>query len=222
MSQSNLSPRRIKPATVTMLFELRAMRSHPPAAYLSRFEAKVRGWRGLQRWSMQVHTSARGETVLQVIAEKAAQCSRVDNAFSSWRRLLQQLLPIAKASAAAAPAKARAAWPRGSWIAGDGQHSASSWYADVKFLAEAYDAACAKLWDEARRIDVGATRCSHLEPALPEPPRRALLEATRVQGGVVAASSGKLPPKSVTAAGARTSSSTSSTSDNRGFEVKSS
>ena len=193
MSQSNLSPRRVKPATVTMLFELRAVRSHTPAAYLSRFEAKVRGWRGLQQWTMQVHTSARGETVLQVIAEKAAQSSRVDNAFSSWRRLLQQLLPIAKASAAA-PSTARTVWARSSWIAGDGQHSASSWYADVKLLAEAYDAACAKLWDEARRVDVAVKRCSYLEPALPELPRRALPDTSHVQSRSIAAVNSKATP----------------------------
>jgi hypothetical protein len=88
MSQANLSPRRVKPATVTVLFELRAVRSNPPAAYLSRFEDKVRTWRGLLRWSMQAHTSSRGETVLQVDAEKPAQSARIDNAFSSGRRVL--------------------------------------------------------------------------------------------------------------------------------------
>jgi hypothetical protein len=185
MSQSNLSPRRVKPATVTVLYELRALRSNPPAAYLSRFEAKVRGWRGLQRWRMQAYTSVRGETVLQVVAEKAAQSSHVDNAFSSWRRVLQALLPVPKTGASGA-VKARAAWARGSWIAGDGQHSTSSWYADVKLLAEAYDVACAKLWEEARRADAGATRCSYLEPALPQLARRALQEAVHAPGGVIA------------------------------------
>ena len=171
MSQSNLSPRRVKPATVTVLYELRALRSHPPAAYVSRFEAKVRRWRGLQRWTMQAHTSTRGETVLHVIAEKTAQSSRIDNAFSSWRRLLQQLLPVAQPSALA-PAKAIAAWARACWISGDGQQSSRSLYADVRLLAETYDAACAKLWEEARRVDVGATRCSYLEPAMPVQIRR--------------------------------------------------
>jgi hypothetical protein len=185
MPQSNLSPRRVKPATVTVLYELRALRSHPPAAYLSRFEAKVRGWRGLQRWRMQAYTSARGETVLQVVAEKAAQSSRVDNAFSSWRRVLQQLLPVPKSSALGA-ATLRTAWARGSWIAGDGQRSTSSWYADVKLLAEAYDAACAKLWEEARRADAGTTRCSYLEPALPQLAHRAPQEALRGSSGAVA------------------------------------
>jgi hypothetical protein len=184
----------VKSATVTVLYELRALRSRPPAAYLSRFEAKVRGWRGLQRWRMQAYTSPRGETVLQVIAEKAAQSSRVDNAFSSWRRVLQQLLPVPKSCAPGA-ATVRTAWARGSWIAGDGQSSASSWYADVKLLAEAYDAACAKLWEEARRADAGATRCSYLEPALPEPPRRAPQDAVRTPGGAAASASIKTAPQ---------------------------
>jgi hypothetical protein len=185
MSQSNLSPRRVKPATVTVLYELRALRSHPPAAYLSRFEAKVRRWRGLQRWCMQAHTSARGETVLQVVAEKAAAASRVDNAFSSWRRVLQQLLPVSKACAPGM-GKARTAWARGSWIAGDGQCSTSSWYADVKLLAEAYDAACAKMWEEARRADAGASRCSYLEPTLPQLAHRAPQATLRAPSGAVA------------------------------------
>jgi hypothetical protein len=193
MSQSNLSPRRVKPATVTVLYELRALRSHPPAAYLSRFEAKVRGWRGLQRWRMQAYTSPRGETVLQVVTEKAAQSSRVDNAFSSWRRMLLQLLPVSKSSTPGA-ATVRTTWARGSWITGDGQHSASSWYADVKLLAEAYDAACAKLWEEARRADASATRCSYLEPALHEPPRRAPQDAVRAPSSAVASASIKAAP----------------------------
>jgi hypothetical protein len=193
MSQSNLSPRRVKPATVTVLYELRALRSQPPAAYLSRFEAKVRGWRGLQRWRMQAYTSARGETVLQVVAEKAAQSSRVDNAFSSWRRVLQALLPVPKTGASGA-VKARAAWARGSWIAGDGQHSTSSWYADVKLLAEAYDVACAKLWEEARRADAGATRCSYLEPALPQLARRALQGTVSTPSAAAASASIKAAP----------------------------
>jgi hypothetical protein len=142
---------------------------------------------------MQAYTSARGETVLQVVAEKAAQSSRVDNAFSSWRRVLQQLLPVPKSSALGA-ATVRTAWARGSWIAGEGQCSASNWYADVKLLAEAYDAACAKLWEEARRADAGATRCSYLEPALPEPLRRALQGAVSTPSAAAASASIKAAP----------------------------
>ena len=146
MSQSNLSPRRVKPSQATVLFELRALKSAPPATYLSKFEKnlKVRSesWRGLGRWTMQTYASIRGETVLQVIAEKAAQSLRVDNCFASLRRLLLQVLPIKPNQDVA---KASNKCSRAIWIVGGGQHSASSWYADVNFMSETYDAACAKL-----------------------------------------------------------------------------
>jgi hypothetical protein len=106
---------------------------------------------------------------------------------------------------ATTPAQSRANWARAAWIHGDGLHSGTSWYADVKLLAEAYDAACAKLWEEARRVDAAALRCSYLEPALPEPPRRAPPDTTRTQAGSLKAASDKLGLPSKTVAVARVS-----------------
>ena len=178
MSQSTMSPRCIRPAQVTVLLELRALRSSAPSTYLSRLENKVRSWRGLTRWSMQAHTSSRGETVVQIVAEKTAQSLRIDNVFSSWRRLLLQLLPVKPDSIGAQKNR----WRRGTWMSGDGQHINSSWYADAKLLAESYDLACAKLWEEARKFDAASLRCSYLEPALPEPIRRPAADAPQIPG----------------------------------------
>jgi len=161
------SPRRIKVAHVTVLFELRAVRSLPPSAFLARLESKVRSWRGLQRWTMQAYMSSRGESVVQLIVEKPTQSVRIDNLFSSWRRVLMLALRLNTGTEAV-----RKSWRRASWISSDGQHGTSSWYADARVLAEPYEAACMKVWDEVRRSEGGAVRCSHLEPAIPEPQRQ--------------------------------------------------
>jgi len=192
MSQAtqNLSPRRVKAACVTVLFELRAVRSLPPAVLLARLEGKVRTWRGLQRWTLQTYTSARGEAVVQLVAEKPAQSMRVDNAFSSWRRVMVQVLPL-HAGGGSGEAAAKA-WRRACWISSDAQPTSVCLYADVKLLAEPYEAARAKLWEEARRSDGGAARCSYLEPALPqlERPRQLSAAPAAVGRAVSAASNG--------------------------------
>ena len=76
-----------------MLYELRVLKSAKQHdEVLGLFEPLVRRWRGHQRWYMHVFTSGRGEVVLQVVGEKNSASVRLDNAYTSWRGLLEYAL----------------------------------------------------------------------------------------------------------------------------------
>jgi hypothetical protein len=118
------------------------------------FESSVKRWRGLSRWYIQAHRSSRGEAVLQVVGERQAQVARVDNLFSSWRRVLGRGLQLPKEGAG---------FKRATWTAVGGD----SYMIDVHVMQDSFDAATAKLWAEVAGA-ADATRCSYLEPAMPQ------------------------------------------------------
>ena len=142
------SPRRVRGAPSIALYELRLLRtSSRPGALVRAMEPRIRRWRGLARWHMHAHCSARGEVVLQLVGERLAHVARVDNLFVSWRKTLQRTFQLG-------------ALKRGAW-SGDA-------LADARLMHEPFDAGVAKLLAEA---GADAVRCSYLEPALPSQPK---------------------------------------------------
>ena len=139
------SPRRIRSAPSIALYELRLLRrSSRPGSLVRALEPRIRRGRGLARWHIHAYSSARGEIVLQLVAERQSHVARVDNLFVSWRKTLQRIFKLG-------------AFKRGVW--------SSDALADVKLMhEESFDAAVAKLLAEAGEDVV---RCSYLEPALP-------------------------------------------------------
>ena len=93
-----LSPRRVKPAPVVVMYELRSLRAAKPLVAMRTVEARIKKWRGLVRWTMLAYTSPRSETVVHIVGERHSHVSRRDNLFSSWQRF------VSSAS------RARAAW----------------------------------------------------------------------------------------------------------------
>lgn len=150
-----LSPRRVRVAPTVVLYEFRMTRPSTQSEKLLRlFESSVKRWRGLSRWYIQAHRSSRGEAVLQVVGERQAQVARVDNLFSSWRRVLGRGLQLPKEGAG---------FKRATWTAVGGD----SYMIDVHVMQDSFDAATAKLWAEVAGA-ADATRCSYLEPAMPQ------------------------------------------------------
>ena len=97
-----LSPRRVKAAPAVVLYELRVTRlagGPRPERLMRAFEACARKWRGVARWCVQAHTSARGEAVVQVVVERGAGAGRVDNLFVSWRRAAGRELKLPRGGA---------------------------------------------------------------------------------------------------------------------------
>ncbi len=144
-----LSPRRVKPAPTVVLYELRMIRPTTRAEKLARmFESSVKKWRGVARWYLQAHTSARGEAVLQVVSERYAHMARLDNLFTSWRRALGKELQLSKDGAGL---------KRAVWTA----IGAESYMVDVRVMHDVFDAATAKLWVEIAGA-ADASRCSYI------------------------------------------------------------
>ena len=147
MSSAMHSPRRIRSAPSIALYELRLLRtSSRPGSLMRALEPRIRRWRGLARWHIHAYSSARGEIVLQLVAERQSHVARVDNLFVSWRKTLQRIFKLG-------------AFKRGVW--------SSDALADVKLMHElSFDAAVAKLLAEADAVSSDVARCSYLEPAL--------------------------------------------------------
>ena len=161
MSSTAHSPRRIRSAPSIALYELRLLRtSSRPGSLVRALEPRIRRWRGLARWYIHAFSSsARGEIVLQLVAERFSHVTRVDNLFVSWRKTLQRTFQLG-------------ALKRGAW-SGDA-------LADVRLMHEPFDAGVAKLLAEA---GADAVRCSYLEPALPSQPKALLPRRTRRRRG---------------------------------------
>ena len=142
------SPRRVRSAPSIALYELRLLRtSSRPGSLVRALEPRIRRWRGLARWHIHACSSARGEIVLQLVAERQSHVARVDNLFVSWRKTLQRIFKLG-------------ALKRGMW--------SSDALADVKLMHEqSFDTAVAKLLAEADAVSSDIVRCSYLEPALP-------------------------------------------------------
>ena len=144
----------MKSAPTVVLYELRMIRPSTRSEKMARaFEASVKKWRGVARWYLQAHTSARGEAVLQIVCERHAHMSRIDNLYTSWRRTLGKELQLLKNGAGI---------KRATWTA----VGAESYIVDVRLMHDAFDAATAKLWAEIAAAS-DATRCSYMEPAMP-------------------------------------------------------
>ena len=153
-----LSPRRVKAAPAVVLYELRATRlagGPRPERLMRAFEACARKWRGVARWCVQAHTSARGEAVVQVVVERGAGAGRVDNLFVSWRRAAGRELKLPRGGAGVR---------RAAWAAAGGE----SVFLDARVMHEAFEGAAAKLWAEVAGA-ADAVRCSYVEPAMPPP-----------------------------------------------------
>jgi hypothetical protein len=149
MSSAAHSPRRIRSAPSIALYELRLLRtSSRPGSLVRALEPRIRRWRGLARWHIHAFSSsARGEIVLQLVAERQSHVARVDNLFVSWRKTLQRIFKLG-------------ALKRGVW--------SSDALVDVKLMHEqSFDAAVAKLLAEADAVSSDVARWSYLEPALP-------------------------------------------------------
>jgi hypothetical protein len=153
-----LSPRRVKAAPAVVLYELRVTRlagGPRPERLMRAFEACARKWRGVARWCVQAHTSARGEAVVQVVVERGAGAGRVDNLFVSWRRAAGRVLKLPRGGAGVR---------RAAWAAAGGE----SVFLDARVMHEAFEGAAAKLWAEVAGA-ADAVRCSYVEPAMPPP-----------------------------------------------------
>ena len=149
-----LSPRSMKSSPTVILYELRMIRPSTRSEKIARaFEGSVKKWRGVARWYLQAHTSARGEAVLQIVCERHAHVSRIDNLYASWRRNLGKELQLPKNGACI---------KRATWTA----IGAESYIVDVRVMHDAFDAATAKLWAEIAAA-TDASRCSYMEPAMP-------------------------------------------------------
>jgi hypothetical protein len=147
-----LSPRRLKPAPVVVMYELRSLRAAKPSTAVRTVESRIKKWRGLVRWSMMAFGTPRGETVVHIVGERHSHVSRRDNLFSSWQRLMKVMGGVDTG---------RAAWVTAA--------NGASYFADARILHEAYEAAVAKVLDEATRIDAGVLTCSDVLPLLPAP-----------------------------------------------------
>ena len=149
-----LSPRRIKASPSVVLYELRMIRPSTRCDKLLRlFEGNVKKWRGQARWYVQAHTSARGETVLQVVGERQSLVARVDNLYASWRRAVGRALQLSNDGNGI---------KRATWTA----VGAENYSIDIHVMHDVFDAAVAKLWAEIASA-ADAVRCSYLEPAMP-------------------------------------------------------
>ena len=116
MSSAAHSPRRIRSAPSIALYELRLLRtSSRPGSLVRALEPRIRRWRGLARWHIHACSSARGEIVLQLVAERQSHVARVDILFVSWRKTLQRIFKLG-------------AFKRGVW--------SSDALADVKLMHE--------------------------------------------------------------------------------------
>lgn len=166
-----LSPRRVKPTPTVILYELRMIRPSTRSDKVARlFEGCVKKWRGVARWYLQAHTSARGEAVLQVVCERHSHVSRIDNLFISWRRTLCKELQLPKPGIN---------MKRATWTA----IGAENYIVDVRVMHDVFDAATAKLWAEIASA-ADATRCSFVEPAMP--PHLSLpLDKPRIASGPI-------------------------------------
>ena len=145
-----LSPRRVKPAPVVVMYELRSLRAAKPLAAMRTVEARIKKWRGLVRWTMMAFTSPRGVTVVHIVGERHSSVSRRDNLFSSWQRFVRVFGGVETG---------RAAWVTGS--------NGACYFADARILHEGYEAAAAKVLEEAARADAGVATCSDVLPLLP-------------------------------------------------------
>ena len=146
-----LSPRRVRAAPSVALHECRMLKVHTkPASVLRYVEGKVKKWRGVQRWYAQCYVSQRSELVVQVVAERYAASSRNDNLFNGWRRVVVRMLP----GDVAVKALKRSTWHMDTLV-------------DTRAMYEDWPAACAKICAEALAADMGAVKCSYVEPALP-------------------------------------------------------
>lgn len=158
-----LSPRRMKPEPVIVLYELRMVRALRPLPALRAVEARVKKWRGMLRWTMQAFTSPRGEAIVQIVGERSSHVTRRDNLFSSWQRLVEGLGGVTCA--------------RGCWASAA---SGASYFADARMLHEGYDAVVARVGEEAARADSGVVSCTDLLPLLPLPVAAAAAAANGV------------------------------------------
>ena len=87
MSSAAHSPRRIRSAPSIALYELRLLRtSSRPGSLVRALEPRIRRWRGLARWHIHAFSSARGEIVLQLVAERQSHVARVDNSLSRGKK----------------------------------------------------------------------------------------------------------------------------------------
>ena len=166
-----LSPRRMKPEPVVVLYELRMVRALRPLPALRAVEARVKKWRGMLRWTMQAFTSPRGEAIVQIVGERSSHVTRRDNLYSSWQRLVEGLGGVSCA--------------RGCWVSAA---SGASYFADARMLHEGYDAVVARVGEEAARADSGVVSCTDLLPLMPLPVAAA-----------AAAASGAAPPSAPSA-----------------------
>jgi hypothetical protein len=132
------------------LYECRLLKpSLKPASVLRYVEAKVKKWRGVQRWYLQCYLSPRGEVVIQAVVERVAAVCRVDNLIQAWRKIVVKMIP----GAPQAKDMKRGAWCQDMLV-------------DVRGMVEQWESACAKLGAEAS-VDRGTVKCSYIEPALP-------------------------------------------------------
>ena len=161
-----LSPRRVKPAPVVVMYELRSLRAAKPLAAMRTVEARIKKWRGLVRWTMLAFTSPRGETVVHIVGERHSSVSRRDNLFSSWQRFVRALggVETGRAACVAAP-------------------NGACYFADARILHEGYEAAAAKVLEEAARADAGVATCSDVLPLLPA--QAQVVAAPAAGGGAV-------------------------------------
>jgi len=146
----SFSPRRVKSTPTVVLYECRLLKSSlKPASLLRYVEAKVKKWRGVQRWYLQCYLSPRGEVVVQAVVERVAAVCRVDNLIQAWRKIVVKMIPGAPQTKEL---------KRGVWC--------QEVFVDVRVMVEIWESACAKLGAEAS-VDGGGVKCSYLEPALP-------------------------------------------------------
>jgi hypothetical protein len=177
-----LSPRRVKPAPVVVMYELRSLRAAKPLAAMRAVEARIKKWRGLVRWTMMAYASPRAETVVHIVGERHSHVSRRDNLFSSWQRLVKVFGGVDTG---------RAAWVTAT--------TGASYFADARILLEGYEAATAKVLEEAKRFDEGVAACSDSLPLLPVAagPAPATVPAPRTSASSAATRMPTSQPKTV-------------------------
>lgn len=156
-----LSPRRMKPEPVVVLYELRMVRALRPLPALRAVEARVKKWRGMLRWTMQAFTSPRGEAIVQIVGERSSHVTRRDNLYASWQRLVEDLGGVSCA--------------RGCWASAA---SGASYFADARTLHEGYEGVVARVGEEAARADSGVVSCTDLLPLMPLPVASASVAAS--------------------------------------------
>ena len=99
---------------------------------------------------MLAFTSPRGETVVHIVGERHSSVSRRDNLFSSWQRFVRVFGGVETG--------------RATWVTAP---NGACYFADARILHEGYDAAAAKVLEEAARADAGVATCSDVLPLLP-------------------------------------------------------